>query len=115
MFGKLKEMAGTAATDKVVEKVLPLVNEHLSSCIQLGAPLLKQDDAFSEKVIGPAYLATIAATGGATSIIPQFKDRFSKAFFVLRDDLLVFNNGGVALADDFTARLPTTLKLALTQ
>lgn len=113
MFGKLKEMAGSAATDKVVEKVLPFVNEHLSSCIKLGAPLLQQDESFTTKVIEPAYLATVASTGGMTSLIPQFKERFSHAFFVMRDELLHFSGEGVELVAGFSEKLPATLKQAL--
>jgi len=113
MFGKLKEMAGSAASDKVIEKLIPFVNEHLSACLRLGAPALKQDDTFTQQVIHPAYLATTAAVSGATSLIPQFKERFTKAFFLLRDELLEFSEEGVTLVPDFKARLPVTLKQAL--
>ncbi|HET8706921.1 MAG TPA: hypothetical protein VFM46_11535 [Pseudomonadales bacterium] len=113
MFGKLKEVASAAATDKLVEKILPFVNEHFSSALSLGAPLLKKDDTYNTHVIEPAYLATTAAAGGLTSLVPQFKDRFTQLFFVLRDELLLISEQEVALVPDFKDKLPAAIKSVL--
>lgn len=109
MFGKLKEMAGSAALDKAIANLEPVVTEQLAKVQALGAETLRDDARYSEHITQPAYLAVTAASHGITKLIPEFQDRFSRLMFRLRDDLVIIEDNAVRLVDDFKARLPQVL------
>ena len=104
MLGKLKEMAGSAAVDKALVHLEPVLTDQLSKLQSV------QDDArFTQYIAEPAYLAVTAASNGITKLIPEFKPRFSRLMFRLRDDLVVVEGNAVRLVEDFKARLPVVL------
>ena len=109
MLEKLKEMASTAALEKAVASFEPVVREHLSRAQALGASVLRDDASYSANVVRPAFLAVIAAASGATKLIPHFEDRFGRVMLALRDELVLIEDNGVRLVDDFHKRLPSVL------
>ena len=109
MLGKLKEMASAAALEKAVASFEPVVREHLSKVQALGAGIVRDDASYAANVVRPAYLAVVAAASGATKIIPQFEDRFSRVMLALRDELVLVDDNTVRLVEDFHTRLPAVL------
>lgn len=109
MFGKLKEMASSGAVERVVAAVEPVVREHLAKAQILGAAIVRDDVSYAAKVVQPAYLAIVAASSGATKLIPQFDTRFSRVMLALRDELVLIEGDTVRLVDDFQSRLPPVL------
>lgn len=113
MFGKLKDLASAGAVEKAVGAVEPIVREHLSKATSLGVASLRDDTSYGTHVVRPAYLALVAAVSGATKLIPQFEERFTKAMHALRDELLVFEGETVRLVEDYQTRLQTVLVASL--
>lgn len=109
MLTKLKEMANTAALEKVVASFEPVVRQHLSQVQALGAAVIRDDASYAANVVRPAYLAVVAATSGATKIIPQFEDRFQRVMLALRDELVLIEGTSVTLVEDFQTKLPAVL------
>jgi len=109
MLGKLKEMASTAALEKAVASFEPVVREHLSKVQVLGAAIVRDDASYAANVVRPAYLAVVAASSGATKVIPQFEDRFGRVMLALRDELVLVEDNTVRLVEDFHVRLPSVL------
>lgn len=109
MLTKLKEMANTAALEKVIAGFEPVVRQHLSQVQSLGAAVISDDASYAANVVRPAYLAVVAASSGATKIIPQFEDRFQKVMLALRDELVLVEGTTVRLVEDFQAKLPAVL------
>lgn len=109
MLTKLKEMASTAALEKAVASFEPVVRQHLSQVQALGAAVIRDDASYAANVVRPAYLAVVAASSGATKIIPQFEERFRSVMLALRDELVLVEGTSVRLVEDFQARLPSVL------
>ena len=109
MLTKLKEMASSAALEKAVASFEPVVREHLSHVQTLGAAVIRDDASYAANVVRPAYLAVVAASSGATKIIPQFEDRFRSVMLALRDELVLIEGSSVRLVEDFHLRLPAVL------
>ena len=109
MLGKLKEMAGSAAIDKALVHLEPVLTDQLGKVQALGAETIQDDARFTQYIAEPAYLAVTAASNGITKLIPEFKPRFSRLMFRLRDDLIVVEGSAVRLVEDFKARLPAVL------
>ncbi len=115
MLGKLKAMAGEGAMKKAVDAVSPALNEHLEVVRELDPAQVRDDETFRARVIQPALLAVTAASSGLTSLVPRFEERFARALFHLRNELVVVEDGSVRLADDFQGRLPGVLMEGLRQ
>jgi hypothetical protein len=113
MFGKLKDMASAGAVEKAVASVEPIVREHFSKALALGAASVSDDASYAAHIVRPAYMAVVAAASGATKLIPQFEDRFNRIMHALRDELLVIDGDSVRLVDDYQAKLPTLLVSSL--
>jgi hypothetical protein len=113
MFGKLKDMATAGAVEKAVAGVEPIVREHFSKVLALGATSVRDDANYAAQIVRPAYLAVVAAASGATKLVPQFEDRFNRVMHALRDELLIVDGDSVRLVDDYQARLPTLLVSSL--
>ncbi|HTU58622.1 MAG TPA: hypothetical protein VMF89_09310, partial [Polyangiales bacterium] len=75
----------------------------------LGVASLRDDASYAMHVIQPAYLALAAAVSGATKLIPQFEERFTRLMHALRDELLIFEGETVRLVEDYQARLQAVL------
>jgi hypothetical protein len=113
MLGKLKDMAGSAALEKAIASLEPTFTEHVSKVQSLGADVIRDDVRYAQFVVEPTYLAILSASSGATKLIPEFKDRFSRLMLRVRDDLLVLEGTTVSLVEDFKAKLPKVLTESL--
>ena len=113
MFGKLKEMAGTATLDKTIASLEPLISEQLTKLQALGADVIQDDPRYSKFVVEPAYLAVVAASNGMTKLIPEFKERFSRLMLKVRDELVVVEGSAVRVVEDLKAKLPRVLSESL--
>jgi hypothetical protein len=109
MLGKLKDLAGSAAIDKALVHLEPVLTDQLSKLQALGVEAVQDDARFTQYIAEPAYLAVTAASNGITKLIPEFKTRFSRLMFRLRDDLVIVEGSAVRLVEDFKLRLPTVL------
>ncbi|KAB7628459.1 hypothetical protein [Alkalilimnicola sp. S0819] len=109
MFGKLKEAAGGAAVQKVVDAISPQLMEHTDKLTALKPESVRCDDTYTETFVQPALLAVSAASSGVTKLIPRFEERFSAALLHLRDELLDLGGERVALVEGFQERLPEVM------
>jgi hypothetical protein len=109
VLGKLKDLASAGAMEKAIGAVEPIVREHLAKATTLGVASLRDDASYVTHVVQPAYLALVAAVSGATKLIPQFEERFTRLMHALRDELLVFEGETVRLVEDYQSRLQTVL------
>lgn len=111
MFGKLKELAGNSAAQKVIDMIAPGLKDKLLSTLEDASPsAIANDDNFDSKVIEPVKLSIVAASGGVTKMLPGFDAKFKIAMLHLRDELLVLDGEAVALVNDFDKKLPDVLK-----
>jgi hypothetical protein len=113
MFGKIKEMAGSATLDKAIAGLEPIISEQLAKLQALGAEVIQDDPRYSKFVIEPAYLAVLSASNGMTKLIPEFKDRFARLMVNVRDELVVIEGNAVRVVEDFKAKLPQVLANSL--
>ena len=111
MFGKLKDIAGSGALQKLIDKVGPEIKLKLQECLAtVDSGIISDDASYGQNVIGPVKLAVEASASGATKLVPHFDDKFDIAMLHLRDELIVTQGAGVALVEDFDQRLPDVLK-----
>ncbi len=110
MLGKLNKVAGNGALQKAADAIAPSLHEHLEKAVgELSPAMVQDDDSYRETVVSPALLVASGASGGVTSLIPGFKEKFNSAMIHLRDELLVCTETSVALAEDVKERLPNVL------
>lgn len=110
MLGKLNKVTGDGVFQKAADAIAPPLHEHLENTVgELSPALIQDDDSYQQSVVSPALLVASGASGGVTSMIPGFKDKFSSAMMHLRDELLVCTETGVALVEDVKERLPGVL------
>jgi hypothetical protein len=98
---------------QAVAKILPQIQPHLQQMEQLDPELIRDNQRFTETVANPLLLTIAAASGGITSMIPDFKNRFTTAMLTLRDELVVFDHNRVTLVEDYQHRLPDLMTEAL--
>lgn len=110
MLGKLSKGKGDGALQKAIESIAPRLQEHLENAVaELSPAMIKDDDSYRQSVVSPALLVASGASGGVTSFIPGFKEKFGSAMMHLRDELLVCDDTSVALAENTRDRLPDVL------
>ena len=109
MLGKLKDMAGGAAAQKVVEHITPALQPHLDKIKDLNPDVVQDDDRYKQTIVTPALTAVAAGSGGVTAMLPKFSEKFTNAMLHLRDELIVVEGGAVRLVDGFQQRLPAVL------
>lgn len=110
MLGKLSKGKGDGALQKAIESIVPRLQEHLENAVaELTPALIKDDDSYRQSVVSPALVVASGASGGVTSFIPGFKEKFGSAMMHLRDELLVCDDTSVALAENSRDRLPEVL------
>lgn len=109
MLSKLKNMAGNAAVQKVVDKIAPGMNTHINQMKELSPGQLKDEEFFEGKIIKPAWLAVSASTSGLTKLYPPLAGKFSGMMKHLRDELFVIEGDKVALTEGFQSKLPTAI------
>ncbi len=109
MFGKLKSAVGGSPSQKIVDKISPLVNQHLEKVLELAPGIVNDDEQFTKIIIDPAYLAVAVSAGGMTKLIPKFEARFTMAFLHVRDKLVVIDGDTVSLVNDLPDKLKETL------
>jgi hypothetical protein len=115
MFGKLKEAAGGAAVRKAVDAITPTLTEQLEKVRELDPGLVRNDESYDQLFVQPALLAVGAGSGGLTSLVPSFNERFKAAMLRLRDELLVLDGERVELVEGFRERLPQVVLASLQQ
>lgn len=115
MLGKLKQMAGNGAAQKAVDKIAPSLNEHIEKIKSLDPEKVHDDAFFTETIIAPAQLAVASASGGVTSMIPGFKDKFANALLNLRNEIVQVADGKVTLVDDYQSKIAPALLAGLKQ
>lgn len=109
MFGKLKESAGGAAVQKVVDALSPKLMEQTDRLKDMEPDVVRDDESFTEKFSKPALVAVAAMSSGVTSLVPRFEERFSAAMLHIRDELLVLDGERVELVEGFKERLPDVM------
>jgi hypothetical protein len=111
MFGKLKDAAQNGAVQKLLELVAPELKDKLLDAMdKIDPSMIKHDESFEEKVINPIKLSILAASSGATKLIPQFDAKFRVAMLHLRDELIEVSDTKISLAEGFDKKLPDVLK-----
>lgn len=118
MLGKLKGSIGTLK-DKAegpilqgaVNKLAPQLSPYVEKLKTMEPAVVFDDEQFVRSFISPTAMTLMAASGGVTSLIPGFNDRFTRGMLHVRNELLAIDeeNNSVLLQDDFTARLPGVL------
>lgn len=110
MLGKLNKATGDGAMQKAADAIAPKLHQHLESTVgELTPALIQEDDSYRQSVVSPALLVASGASGGVTSFIPGFKEKFANAMMHLRDELLVCSETSVSLVEDVKERLPAVL------
>lgn len=97
------------AAQKVVERILPALQPHLALIEALRPEMVWDDECYKRSVVAPALTGVAARAGGVTAMVPRFSDRFTRAMFNLRDELVVVDRGRATLAEDFQQRLHAVL------
>jgi len=115
MFAKLKEATSGATVQKAVDAITPTLTEHLEKVRTLEPGVVRDDASYSELFVQPALLAIGASSGGVTSLIPRFNERFKEVMLRLRDELLLLDGERVELVEDFRERLPQVVLAGLKQ
>jgi hypothetical protein len=111
MFDKFKNAVADNAIRSAIEKYSGRITEKLPEIAHLP-PLDVRDDArFHTTVIAPALAKVVAASSGATRLIPDFDQRFSRAMLYLRDQLVRIDEpaGKVSLVPGYEARVSDVL------
>lgn len=116
-IGALKDKAEGPALQGAVAKLTPALAPHLEKLKALDPATVRDDALFKSRFITPTALALAAASGGVTSLIPGFNDRFARGMLHVRNELIVIDesSNNISLAADFTSRLPTVLLEGLKQ
>jgi len=114
MFGKIKDLLGGSAINKVVEKISPELTSQLEVIKSLDINSVRDDELYKKAVVAPSYMSIVASSGSAVQLIPGFEDKFSKALLHIRNELVVYEDDKVNFVKDFQERLPTVLKESLT-
>jgi hypothetical protein len=115
MLGKLKDMAGKAAgngiLDKAVKKICPQLQPQMDKLKDFNGNELRCDDTFTSKFVNPTLTILAAATSGVTKLIPGFEQRFTTAMLHTRDELCLIcpETNKVTLSSDLPQRLPQVL------
>lgn len=109
MLGKLKEMAGNSAVQKIVDQVTPLLNEQLEKIKTLSPEKINDNEFFDKAISKPAWLAIMASLGGLTKLYPPLEAKFPLMMRHLRDELVVVDGASIALVEGFQAKLPKVI------
>lgn len=111
MFSKLKNAVGEGAIRSAIDSYSQKINEKLAEIATLKPADVKDDARYNSCVITPALAAVVASSSGATRLIPNFEQRFSRAMLHVRNELVVVDeaNGKVSLVPDYEARVSDVL------
>lgn len=110
-MGALKDKAEGPVLQGAIAKLAPELTPHLEKLKALDPATVRDDALFKNRFITPTALALAAASGGVTSMIPGFNDRFVRGMLHVRNELIVIDesSNNVSLTADFTSRLPKVL------
>ena len=111
MFDKLKNAAGDLALKSAVEKYSHRIAEKLPELTTLKAADVRNDAVYHSRVVAPALTKVVAASNGATRMIPDFDQRFSRAMLHLRNQLVVIDasRDKVSLVPGYESRVSEVL------
>jgi len=113
MFGKLKAAVGDSATKKITTILEPHIGEVMEKMRQLSPKAISHNESYQSKVITPARLAILAASSGASKLLPKFDEKFERCMFHLRDELVDTSGEVIKFVPDFKAKLPETIKAGI--
>jgi len=111
MFDKFKSAVADNAIRSAIEKYSPRIAEKLPEITALEPIDVRDDARFHTSTIAPALAKVVAASGGATKLIPDFEQRFSRAMLHLRNQLVVIDEpkGKVSLIPGYRDRVSQVL------
>ena len=111
MFNKLKSAAAETALRSALATYSGKINEKVAEITRLKPGDVQDDEKFRSYVVTPALLAVEASSSGATSLIPDFRNRFTAAMLHLRNELVVVDEaaGTVSLVPDYQSRVSSVL------
>jgi hypothetical protein len=111
MFEKFKNAVADNAIRSAIEKYSGRIAEKLPEITALKPHDVRDDSRFTAAVIAPALAKVVAASNGATRLVPDFDGRFSRAMLHLRNQLVVVDDsaGKVSLAPGYEARVSDVL------
>jgi hypothetical protein len=118
MLGKLKgnlsafkNQAEGPLMQSAINKLAPELTPHLEKITSLEPDTVLNDASYKERFVEPTAMALMATSGGITSMIPGFNERFERSMLLVRDELVIVDeaNRSVSLHRDFAIRLPSVL------
>jgi len=111
MFDKFKNAAGDLALKSAVEKYGSRIAEKLPELTTLKAADVRDDAIYHSRVVAPALSKVVAASNGATRMIPDFDRRFARAMLHMRNQLVVIDvaSDKVSLVRGYEARVNEVL------
>jgi hypothetical protein len=111
MFDKLKNAAGDIAIRSAIEKYSHRIAEKLPEITTFKAAEISDDARYHSHIVAPALAKVVAASNGATQLIPDFDRRFSRAMLHLRSQLVIIDAAGdkVSLVPGYESRVSEVL------
>lgn len=111
MFNKLKNAVGESALKSAIEKYSHRIAEKLPEIAALKAADVLDDARYRSIVVAPALAKVVAASNGATGLIPEFNERFARAMLHLRNELVTIDEVSqqVSLVPGYEARVSEVL------
>lgn len=111
MFDRLRNAVGESAIRAAIDSYSPRINDKLAQITTLKPADVTDDTRYHQAVIAPALAAVLASSNGATKIIPNFEQRFTRALLHVRKQLVIVDeaNGKVSLVPDYRTRISDVL------
>lgn len=111
MFDKLKNAAGDVAIKSAIDKYSQRIAERLPEITTQKAADVRDDARYHALIVAPALSKVVAASNGATRLIPDFDQRFSRAMLHVRDQLVVVDAAAdkVSLVRGYESRVSEVL------
>ncbi len=115
MFGKLKDLAGKAGVQSVVDKMTPLMMEELEKIKSIGPDKINDDAFFKTMISNPAWMLVSSTLGGIDKLYPPLEQKFGGMMLHMRNELVVATATSVSLVEGFQAKLPDVMLEGLKQ
>lgn len=105
MFGKLKNIAVNNMIQGAIEKITPIMNEHIERIKSLNPEQIYDDQTYDTLISKPAWTAISAKLGGLTQLYPAMDDKFILVMRHVRDEIVTVDQGRVDFIDDYQTKL----------
>ncbi len=111
MFNRLRNAVGESAIRAAIDSYAPRINDKLGQIATLKPADVTDDARYHKAVIAPALAVVLASSNGATKMIPNFEQRFTRALLHVRKQLVIVDeaNDTVSLVPDYRARIGDVL------